>query len=111
MKWLVLILLFCGCTSTQPIVPTATHFLSCPSITEERTALQNLMRFEESYKTTKNYFYDKCKNPIKWQKIFCTRWMNYMVLLKMEHMELKLEYERASRCMIEEFATLKEIKR
>jgi len=108
MKWLVILLiLLLGCTSVQPVTPKATHMLHCPAITEERKALQNLMKFEESYKITKDYFYDKCKNPIKWYKIYCTRWMNYMVLLKMEHIELKLEYERASRCSIEEFTTLR----
>lgn len=113
MRFLVVVLILgmVNCASTHTITPTATHMLHCPAIEQQRKALQKLMKFEEIRKEVRSMFYDKCSNPVSLYKRYCMRWESQMVLLELRYFHLQLEYERASRCSIEEFTTLRKIRK
>ena len=99
--YIIIILILCiSCSTNISMLPSNT-ILNCSTEKEEDKALKKLVEFKNRYEKTKAYFYRKCRRPTNMYKNVCLSWMNYMVLLEMEHLQIKLEYEKLKTCTIQ----------
>lgn len=100
MKYFIICLLIItySCTSTIQI----SHILNCPTNKQRKEALENYLSIEKIYKDTKEGFAKRChkNNRRNYYHPYCMNWFDYIVILHMEVLERKLEYQRNSECKL-----------
>lgn len=96
--FIILLLIINGCTSTIQV----SHILNCPTRQQREKALENYLSIEKIYKGTKEGFAKHChkNNRRNHYHPYCMNWLDYIVILHMEVLERKLEYQRNSECKL-----------